>query len=193
MTEVNQTTTIPAWGEYAMPQVPQPFTPIAGKNSSYGVIGLSTLASNSNGAAVLMLNAQTGEVTLQRTGRFMVCGSLYVAGAIRKANPNATIDVMGALFVEIPPTPSPDPGIRTHAVRLGQAVVRLSPLGDLPYAGFSFSECTALMLPAGTKISLRVGVFADNLSRGQFLDWQARADAAAGGANLSIHEIPGGI
>jgi hypothetical protein len=49
------------------------------------------------------------------------------------------------------------------------------------------------MLPTGTKLSLRVGVFADNLSTGQFLDWQTRADSAAGGANLSIHEIPGGV
>ena len=176
-----------------MSQVPQSFTPIAGKNSSYGITGLSTLVSNSIGVAVLKLKAQTGEVMLQRTGRFMVCGSLYVAGAIRKGNPNATIDVMGALFVEIPPNPSPDPGIRTHTLRLGQAVVRLSPLGNLPYAGFSFSECTALLLPTGTKISLRVGIFADNLSSGQFLDWQVRADAAVDGANLSIHEIPGGI
>jgi hypothetical protein len=111
-------------------------TPIAGKNSSYGVIGLGTLASNSTGAALLALNAATGEVTLQRSGRFIVCGSLYVAGGVRKANPNATLDVMGALSVEIPPHPFPDPGIRTHTLRLGQAVVRLSPLGDLPLFRF---------------------------------------------------------
>ncbi|XGV94628.1 MAG: hypothetical protein ACAF41_17980 [Leptolyngbya sp. BL-A-14] len=190
---MNEITTVPAWGEYAMPQVPQPFTPIAGKNTSYGITGLSTLASNSAGAEVLALNAQTGEVTLQRSGRFVICGALYVAGALRKANPNATIDVMGALFIEIPPTPSPDPGVKTHTVRLGQTVVRLSALGELPYSGFSFAECTALMLPMGTKISLRVGIFADNLSTGQFVGWQARVDAAAGGANLSIHELPGGV
>ena len=185
--------TAPAWGEYALPPVPQLFTPIAGKNSSYGMVGLSTLATNPTGAAVLVLNAQTGEVTLQRTGRFIVCGSLYVAGMIQQANPNATIDVMGAIWVQLPPNPSPEPGIRTHTVRLGQAVTRLSPIGALPDAGFSFSQCTALLLPTGTKISLRVGVFADNLSSGQFLAWQARADAAAGGANLSIHELSGGI
>ncbi|MGV0027504.1 hypothetical protein [Phormidesmis priestleyi] len=49
------------------------------------------------------------------------------------------------------------------------------------------------MLPAGTKVSLRVGIFADNLSKGQFLKWQTRTDSALNGANLSIHEISGGM
>ena len=120
----------------------------------------------------------------------MVCGSLYGAGSIRKPNPNATIDVMGALLIEIPPNLSPDPGIRTPTLRLGQAVVRLSSLGDLPYAGFSFSECIALMLPTSTKIRLRVGVFADNLSRGQFLDWQVIPNPKRGATDQSSRLHP---
>lgn len=183
-------TFIPAWGEYALLQVPQFFTPVAGKNISYSLTNLGLLASNSVGKSVLVLNPQAGSVTIQRSGRFMLCGSLYVAGAIQKANPDATIDVAGMIAVQIPLNP-PAPGVGSHELRLGQSVVRLSALGQLQAAGFSFSQCMALTLPRGTKISLRVEVFADNLSKGAFLSWQTRSDAAAGGANLSIHELGG--
>lgn len=186
-------TAIPAWGEYTILQVPQWFTPIAGKVTRYNIIGLSQLAGNSVGNEVLQLNAQTGEVSIQRTGRFILCGATYVQGAIQKGDPNATVDVMGALIIRIPANPNPNPGISTHELRLGQYAVPLSAEGNLQDSGFSLSGCTTLMLPAGTKVSLRVGIFADNLSKGQFLKWQTRTDAAAGGANLSIHEIPGGL
>lgn len=184
---------IPAWGEYTILQVPQRFTPIAGKVTRYNIIGLSNIAGNSVGNAVLQLNPQTGEVSILRTGRFILCGSTYIQGSIQKGDPNATVDVMGALVIRIPPNPDPNPGISTHELRLGQYVVPLSADGNLQDSGFSLSGCTTLMLPVGAKVSLRVGVFADNLSRGVFLNWQARTDSAAGGANLSIHEIPGGL
>lgn len=186
-------TATPAWGEYAIVQVPQWFSPIAGKVTRYNITGLSNIAGNSVGNAVLQLNAQTGEVSILRTGRFMVCGATYVQGSIQKGDPNATVDIMGALVIRIPPNPDPNPGISTHELRLGQYVVPLSAEGNLQDSGFSLTGCTALMLPAGTKVSLRVGIFADNLTKGVFLNWQTRADAAAGGANLSIHEIPGGL
>ena len=194
MTEADQTgAIIPAWGEYAITQVPQRFTPIAGMVVRYNIVGLSKVASNSVGGAVLLLTPEVGEVLIQRVGRFIICGSTYVQGSIQNGDPNATIDVMGAIVIRIPPNPSPHPGIGSHELRLGQNVVALSQEGNLQDSGFSFSGCTTLMLPAGTKISLRVAVFADNLSTGQFLKWQTRADSAASGANLSIHEISGGI
>ena len=195
MTETgSQTEAIaPAWGEYAITQVPQRFTPVAGLVSRYNIIGLSKVASNSAGDAVLLLTPDVGEVLIQRTGRFIICGSTYVQGSIRNGDPNATVDVMGAIVIRIPPNPSPHPGIGSHELRLGQNVIALSQDGNLQDSGFSFSGCTALMLPTGTKISLRVGIFADNLSRGQFLKWQTRADSAASGTNLSIHEISGGV
>ena len=180
-----------AWGEYAILQVPQFFNPVAGKNVSYSLTSLGTIASNPAGNAVLALNPQAGIVTIQRSGRFMLCGALYVAGAIQQSNPDYTIDVAGIIAVQLPLNSSPNPGIGSHEIRLGQSVVRLSAVGHLQAAGFSFSQCMALMLPKGTKISLRVEVFADNLAKGQFLSWQARSDAAAGGANLSIHELGG--
>jgi len=185
--------TVAAWGEYAIAQVPQWFVVKAGQVTRYNIVGLSKVASNSAGDQVLSLLPTTGEVTLQRAGRFIVCGSTYVQGSIQNANPNATVDVMGAIVIRIPPNPLPDPGITTHELRLGQNVVALSPAGNLQDSGFSFSGGTTLMLPVGTKISLRVGIFADNLSTGQFLKWQTRADSAASGANLSIHEIAGGL
>jgi hypothetical protein len=186
-------TIVPAWAEYAITQVPQLFAAIAGRVTRYNIVGLSKVASNNAGDEDLLLNSLTGEVVIQRTGRFIICGSTYVQGSVQNADPNATIDVMGAIVVRIPPNPVPNPGIGTHELRLGQNVVALSQAGNLQDSGFSFSGCTTLMLPIGTKISLRVGIFADNLTRGQFLKWQTRADSAVSGANLSIHEIPGGI
>ena len=185
--------TVAAWGEYAIAQVPQWFSAKAGQVTRYNIVGLSKVASNPTGDQVLILSPATGEVTIQRAGRFIVCGSTYVQGSIQNANPNATVDVMGAIVIRIPLNPSPDPGITTHELRLGQNVVALSPVGNLQDSGFSFSGGTTLMLPVGTKISLRVGIFADNLSTGQFLKWQTRSDSAASGANLSIHEIAGGL
>jgi hypothetical protein len=182
-----------AWAEFAIIGVPQLFSAIAGKVTRYNIAGLSKIASNRFGDEALILNAPTGEVLVQQAGRFIICGSTYVQGAVQASNPNATIDVMGALIIRIPPNPIPNPGIRTHELRLGQNVVALSQDGNMQDSGFSFSGCTTLMLPAGAKISLRVGIFADNLTKGQFLKWQTRADSAVGGANLSIHEIPGGI
>lgn len=194
MAEGDQTEeSVPAWGEYAIAQVPQWFPVTAGRVTRYNIVGLSKVASNRTGDQVLVLAPATGEVTIQRAGRFIVSGSTYVQGSIQNANPNATVDVMGAIVIRIPPNPSPDPGITTHELRLGQNVVALSPAGNLQDSGFSFSGGTTLLLPVGTKISLRVGIFADNLSTGQFLKWQARADSAASGANLSIHEITGGL
>jgi hypothetical protein len=187
------TDSTPAWGEYAIVQSPQMFAPIAGKVTRLNIVGLSKVASNSAGDAFLLLNPATGEVIIQRSGRFIVCGSTYVQGGITNSDPNATVDVMGAIVIRIPPNPIPNPGISTHELRLGQNVVALSPSGNLQDSGFSFSGCTTLMLPAGAKVSLRVGIFADNLSRGQFLKWQTRTDSALNGANLSIHEIPGGM
>lgn len=184
---------VPAWAEYTITQVPQWFTPTPGKMTRYNIVGLSKVASNSAGDRFLILTPETGEVIVQRAGRFIVCGSTYVQGSIQKGDPNATVDVMGAIVIRIPPNPSPNPGIGTHELRLGQSVVPLSQNGNLQDSGFSFSGCTTLMLPALTKISLRVGIFADNLSAGQFLKWQTRADSAGSGANLSIHEIPGGL
>lgn len=185
--------TVSAWGEYAIAQVPQWFSVTAGQVTRHNIVGLNKVASNRAGDQVLILTPATGEVTIQRAGRFILCGSTYVQGSIQNANPNATVDVMGAIVIRIPPNPSPNPGITTHELRLGQNVVALSPAGNLQDSGFSFSGGTTLMLPGGTKISLRVGIFADNLSTGQFLKWQARADSAASGANLSIHEIAGGL
>lgn len=186
-------TAIPAWGEYAILQSPQWFNPIAGKVTRHNIIGLTPVISNSVGSKVLLLDFNTGEVTIGRTGRFIVCGSTYVQGGIQASDANATVDVMGAIVIRIPPNPSVNPGIATHELRLGQNVVALSPAGNLQDSGFSFSGCTTLMLPTGTKISLRVGVFADNLTKGQFLKWQTRTDSAFNGAHLSIHEIPGGV
>ncbi len=185
--------TIPAWGEYAILQPPQWFNPIAGKVTRLNIIGLTTVISNSVGSKVLLLDPNVGEVTIGRTGRFIVCGSTYVQGGIQASDANATIDVMGAIVIRIPPNLPVNPGIATHELRLGQSVVTLSPSGNLQDSGFSFSGCTTLMLPVGTRISLRVGVFADNLTKGQFLKWQARNDSALNGAHLSIHEISGGI
>ena len=185
--------TIPAWGEYTILQSPQWFNPIAGKVTRHNIIGLSSVISNSVGTKVLLLDSNTGEVTIGRTGRFIVCGSTYIQGGIQASDANATIDVMGAIVIRIPPNLSPSPGIATHELRLGQNVVTLSPAGNLQDSGFSFSGCTTLMLPIGTKISLRVGVFADNLTKGQFLKWQTRTDSALNGAHLSIHEISGGV
>jgi hypothetical protein len=181
----------PAWGEYAIVLTPQWFTPMAGKITRCNILGLSKVASNSIGDAVLLLNAAMGEVTIQRAGRFILSGSTYVQGSIADGDPNFTIDVMGAMVVRIPANPVPNPGIGTHELRLGQTVVPLSADGNLQDSGFSFSGGTTLMLPAGTKVSLRVGVFADNLTQGTFIRWQARTDSAASGAHLSIHEIAG--
>ena len=103
------------------------------------------------GTMFLRLNAQTGEVSLQRTGRFILCGATYIQGSIQKGDPNATIDVMGAIVIRIPPNPNPNPGISTHELRLGQYVVPLSAEGNLQDSGFSLSGGTTLMLPAGTK------------------------------------------
>jgi hypothetical protein len=187
----------PAWGEYAIVLTPQWFTPIAGKITRCNILGLSKVASNSIGDAVLLLNGAMGEVTIQRAGRFILSGSTYVQGSIAEGDPNFTIDVMGAMVVRFPPNPvpnpGPNPGIGTHELRLGQTVVPLSADGNLQDSGFSFSGGTTLMLPAGTKVSLRVGVFADNLTQGTFIRWQARTDSAASGAHLSIHEIAGGL
>lgn len=184
---------MPAWAEYAIAQSPQMFAPTPGKVTRLNIVGLKKVASNSAGDEVLILTPETGEVVIQRAGRFIVCGSTYVQGSIQKGDRNATVDVMGAIVIRIPPNPSPDPGIGTHELRLGQNVVALSQDGELQDSGFSFSGCTALMLPAGTKVNLRVGIFADNLSKGQFVKWQTRIDSAGSGANLSIHEIPGGL
>jgi len=189
----SQIDSVPAWAEYAITQVPQWFVVTPGIVTRYNIMGLSKVASNTAGDQALVLNPNTGVVSLQRAGRFIVCGSTYVQGSIQSANPNATVDVMGAIVIRIPPNPSPNPGIATHELRLGQNVVALSPAGNLQDSGFSFSGSTVLMLPMGTQISLRVGVFADNLNAGRFLNWQTRADSAASGANLSIHEIAGGI
>jgi hypothetical protein len=179
----------PAWGEYAIVLTPQWFMPMAGKITRCNILGLSKVAGT--GDAVLSLNAAMGEVTIQRAGRFILSGSTYVQGSIADGDPNFTIDVMGAMVVRIPPNPVPNPGIGTHELRLGQTVVPLSADGNLQDSGFSFSGGTTLMLPAGTKVSLRVGVFADNLTQGTFIRWQARTDSAASGAHLSIHEIAG--
>lgn len=183
---------VPAWSEYAITPGPQWFEPIAGKIIRYNIIGLSKIASNSSGDAVFVLNSATGEVLIQRSGRFNLSASTYVQGSVEGGNSSATIDIMGAIVIRIPPNPVPNPGISTHELRVGQAVIPLCPLGNLQDSGFSFSGGTTLMLPAGTKISLRVGIFADNLNQGRFIKWQARNDSAAGGAHLSIHEIPGG-
>ena len=179
------TTRIPAWGEYSIAQSPQWFDAIAGKVTRHNIGFLKTI--NSSNDNVLVLHDQIGEVILQRSGRFIVCGSTYVQGTIENANPNFTIDVMGALVFKIPEGAAT--GLRTHELRLGQTVIPMTADGNMQDSGFSFSGCTTLMLPAGTKISLRVGIFADNLTQGDFIKWQAREDSAAGGANLSIHEI----
>ena len=176
-----------AWAEYAIVEVPQWFTPISGEVTRHNIIGLREIAGESD--QVLALVPETGEVTILRAGRFILCGSTYVQGSIEDGDPNFTIDVMGAIVIRIPPDPVPKPGIRTHELRIGQQVIPLTADGKMQDSGFSFSGCTALMLPAGTKVSLRVGIFADNLTQGQFLNWQARSDSAIGGANLSIHEI----
>jgi hypothetical protein len=133
--EANQNA-VPAWGEYAIPQVPQRFTPSAGNVTRYNITGLQNIAGNSVGNAVLLLNAQTGAVSIQRTGRFILCGATYIQGSIQKGDPNATIDVMGALVIRIPPNPAPNPGISTHEMRLGQYVVPLSAEGNLQDSGF---------------------------------------------------------
>ena len=176
-----------AWAEYTIAEVPQWFDPIATEVTRHNIVGLSKIAGESDD--VLKLIPETGEVVISRSGRFILCGSTYVQGSIEDGDPNYTIDVMGAIVVRIPPNPVPNPGIRTHELRIGQQVIPLTAEGKMQDSGFSFSGCTTLMLPAGTKVSLRVGVFADNLTQGQFLNWQARADSAIGGANLSIHEI----
>jgi hypothetical protein len=183
---------LPAWSEYAIAPGAQWFDALPGKITRYNIKGLTKLASNASGNAVFVLDATTGEVLIQRTGRFTIAASTYVQGSIQGGNSSATIDVMGAIVIRIPPNPIPNPGISTHELRIGQAVIPLCPLGNLQDSGFSFSGSTTLMLPAGTKISLRVGIFADNLNQGTFIKWQARNDSAAGGAHLSIHEIPGG-
>ncbi|HTL90176.1 MAG TPA: hypothetical protein VL134_12310 [Leptolyngbya sp.] len=183
---------VPAWGEYAITQSPQWFDVIAGAVTRYNIVGLSKVASsdaNDANDATLVLNIPAGEVILQRAGRFIVCGSTYVQGSVENADTNATIDVMGSLVFRIPNHPQLDPGIRTHELRLGQTVIAMSPSGNMQDSGFSFSGCTTLMLPEGTKVSLRVGIFADNLTQGKFLNWQARDDSAKSGAHLSIHEI----
>ena len=184
---------MPAWSEYAIVQVPQWFNPIAGKVTRHNILGLSKVASNRAGDEVLMLMPETAEVVIQRPGRFVIFASTYVQGSITGGNPNFTIDVMGAIVIRIPPEPTPDPGIRTHELRIGQSVVPLSSEGNLQDSGFSFSGGTTLMLPAGTRVSLRVGIFADNLTQGQFIKWQTRADSALNGVHLSIHEISGGV
>jgi hypothetical protein len=183
---------VPAWSEYAIAPGPQWFEALPGKITRHNIIALTKLSSNVSGNAVFVLDATTAEVLIQRTGRFTIAASTYVQGAIQGGNASATIDVMGAIVIRIPPNPVPNPGISTHELRIGQAVIPLCPLGNLQDSGFSFSGGTTLMLPAGTKISLRVGIFADNLTQGKFIKWQARNDSAAGGAHLSIHEIPGG-
>jgi hypothetical protein len=182
-----------AWAEYTIIQSPQWFNPVAHQVTRCDIVGLTKIAGNDANSQVFTLNAATGEVTLKRAGRFIICGSTYVQGSIQNGNPNYTIDVMGALIMRIPPLPVPDPGIRTHELRIGQSVVPLSPAGNLQDSGFSFCGCTTLMLPPGTKISLRVGVFADNLTQGQFVKWQTRNDSAVNGVHLSIHEIAGGL
>ncbi len=144
------------------------------------------MSSNNAGDAFLLLNSATREVIIQRSGRFILCGSTYVQGWIANSDSNATVDVMGAIVIRIPPNPIPNPGVSTHELRLGQNVVALSPSGNFQDSGFSFSGCTTLMLPAGTKVSLKVGIFADNLSKGQFLKWQIRTDSALNGANRSV-------
>lgn len=174
------------WAEYEIVQIPQWFIPIAGTVTRHNIIGLKQIAGETQ---ALTLTPETGEVTVTQSGRFIICGSVYVQGAIENGDPNFTIDVMGAIVVRVPP--NPNPGIRTHELRIGQQVIALTPEGEMQDSGFSFSGCTALMLTAGTKISLRVGIFADNLTQGNFLNWQARADCAIGGAHLSIHEIGG--
>jgi hypothetical protein len=181
----------PTWGEYAIVLTPQWFNPISGKITRCNILGLSKVAGSGDG--LLLLNGAMGEVTIQRAGRFILSGSTYVQGGIEGGDPNATIDVMGAMVVRLPANPVPNPGIGTHELRLGQTVVPLSNDGNLQDSGFSFSGGTTLMLPAGTKVSLRVGVFADNLTQGNFIRWQARTDSAASGAHLSIHEIGGGL
>jgi hypothetical protein len=172
--------TSPAWSEYAIAPGPQWFSPQAGQIIRHDITNLTQLASNASGNAVFRLDSATGQVLIQRTGRFSLSASTYVQGSVK-----------GSLVIRIPPNPVPNPGITTHELRVGQAVIPLCPLGNLQDSGFSFSGGTTLMLPAGTKISLRVGIFADNLTQGQFIKWQARNDSAAGGAHLSIHEIPG--
>lgn len=175
-----------AWAEYTIAQVPQWFTPIAGGVTRHDIIGLQQIA----GATTdLKLLSATGEVLISRSSRFIICGATYVQGSIEQGDPNFTIDVMGAIVIRIPPNLTPNPGIRTHELRIGQQVVPLTANGEMQDSGFSFSGSTVLMLPAGTKVSLRVGIFADNLTQGTFLNWQARADSAIGGANLSIHEL----
>lgn len=174
------------WAEYAIASDPQWFTPIAGAVTRHDINGLRQIAGESTD---LSLISATGEVVISRSSRFILSGSIYVQGSIKNADPNFTIDVMGAIVVRIPPNPVPNPGIRTHELRLGQQVIPLTATGAMQDSGFSFSGCTALMLPAGTKINLRVGIFADNLTQGKFLNWQTRADSAIGGAHLSIHEI----
>lgn len=183
---------VPAWSEYTIAPGPQWFDALPGKITRYNIKGLSTIASNNSGNEVFVLDSTTAEVLIQRAGRFTISASTYVQGSIEGGNSSATIDVMGAIVIRIPPNPTPNPGITTHELRIGQAVIPLCPLGNLQDSGFSFSGGTTLMLPAGTKISLRVGIFADNLNQGEFIKWQARNDSAAGGAHLSIHEIPGG-
>jgi hypothetical protein len=184
---------VPAWSEYTIVQVPQWFEPIPGKVTRYDILGLSKVASNSVADEVFALLPETAEVVIQRAGRFTIFASTYVQGSIEDGDPNFTIDVMGAIVIRIPSDPSPHPGIQTHELRIGQYVVPLSPEGNLQDSGFSFSGGTALMLPVGTKVSLRVGIFADNLTRGQFIKWQTRSDSALNGAHLSIHELPGGV
>lgn len=193
MAEQSTELPVPAWSEYAIAQVPQWFMPLPGEVTRYNIVGLSKLASNRAGDEALMLLPETAEVVIQRLGRFMIFASTYVQGSIAGGNPNYTIDVMGAIIIRVPSDPTPNPGIRTHELRIGQYVVPLSPEGDLQDSGFSFSGGMALMLPVGTKVSLRVGVFADNLTQGQFIKWQTRSDSALNGAHLSIHEISGGV
>lgn len=158
----------------------------------YNIKGLSKIAGNPVSETVFVLDPATSEVLIQRTGRYTIAASTYVQGGVENGNPSATIDILGALIIRIPPNPDPNPGISTHELRIGQAVIPLSPQGNLQDSGFSFSGGTTLFLPEGTKLSLRVGIFADNLTQGTFVKWQARNDSAAGGAHLSIHEIPGG-
>jgi hypothetical protein len=181
--------TSPAWSEYAIAPGPQWFSPQAGQIIRHDITNLTQLASSDD--EVFRLDSTTGQVLIQRTGRFSLSASTYVQGSVEGGNASATIDIMGSLVIRIPPNPVPNPGITTHELRVGQAVIPLCPLGNLQDSGFSFSGGTTLMLPAGTKISLRVGIFADNLTQGEFIKWQARNDSAAGGAHLSIHEIPG--
>jgi hypothetical protein len=192
MTNIASQPNVPAWSEYAIAPGSQWFEALPGKITRYNITGLSKIASNAIGDTVLVLDSNTAEVLIQRAGRFTIAASTYVQGSIQGGNSSATIDVMGAIVIRIPPNSTPSPGINTHELRVGQAVIPLCPLGNLQDSGFSFSGGTTLMLPAGTKISLRVGIFADNLNQGKFIKWQARNDSAAGGAHLSIHEIPGG-